>query len=85
MRLNKGKCVYINMNNKDTIKFKDGQPMPRKNEATYLGAEITKNNLNKKEIDERVCKALSTYNKIKLFLKKKRNATSVGNYKFTMQ
>ena len=60
MKLNEGKCVYINMNNKNVIKYKDGTQMPKDDEATYLGAKITKKNLNKKEIDERVCKALTT-------------------------
>ena len=65
MKLNKGKCVYLNMNNNNNIKFKDGSVMPRENEATYLGAKITKKNLNKKEVDERVCKALGTCSKLK--------------------
>ena len=40
--------------------------MPREEEATYLGAKITKKNLNRKEIDERIGKALRTCNKLKL-------------------
>ena len=70
MRLNKKKCVYINMNVKNRIKFKDGTAMPMAEEADYLGAKITKKNLNKTEVDARVCKALATCNKLKLFLKK---------------
>ena len=41
--------------------------MPNDIEATYLGAKITKKNLNKKEVDERIGKALATGNKSKLF------------------
>ena len=70
MRLNKKKCIYINMNVKNRIRFKDGTAMPNEDEADYLGAKITKKNLNKKEVDARVCKALATCNKLKLFLKK---------------
>ena len=70
MKLNKNKCVYINMNCNNQIKFQDGTHMPNETEATYLGAQITKKNQNKKEVDERICKALATCNKLKLFLKK---------------
>ena len=70
MKLNKGKCVHINMNNKNNIKFSDGSAMPREEEATYLGAKITRKNLNRKEVDERIGKALKTCNKLKLFLEK---------------
>ena len=48
MRLNKKKCIYINMNVKNRIRFKDGTAMPNEDEADYLGAKITKKNLNKK-------------------------------------
>ncbi len=34
--------------------------MPREKEATDLGTQITRKNLNKKEMDERICKALVT-------------------------
>ena len=70
MKLNKKKCVYINMNNKNNSKFTDGTTMPREEEATYLGAKITKKNQNRKEIDERIGTILRICNKLKLFLKK---------------
>ena len=44
--------------------------MAEEKEATYLGANITTKNLNKAEVDKRVNKALSTCNKLKVFLKK---------------
>ena len=70
MRLNKGKCVYINMGNKNTIKFKDGTELKKEEEADYLGAKTTKKNLNRREVEERISKALSVCNKLKPFLKK---------------
>ena len=48
MRLNKKKCIYINMNVKNRIRLKDGMAMPTAEEADYLGAKITQKNLNKK-------------------------------------
>ena len=72
MELKKKKCVYINMNNKNKIKFSDGNAMVEEKEATYLGANITTKNLNKAEVDKRVNKALSTCNKLKVFVKKAR-------------
>ena len=53
MKLNHGKCIYINMSTKNIIKFKNGTFMERKDEATYLDQKNTKKNLNKKEVDER--------------------------------
>ncbi len=44
--------------------------MNKENEADYLGAKITKKNANKKEVEARTSKALSTCNKLKTFLKK---------------
>ena len=41
MRLNKKKCIQINMNNNNNIKFSDGMPMKKEAEADYLGAKIT--------------------------------------------
>ena len=58
------------MNNNNNIKFSDGQPMKKENEADYLGAKITKKNLNRKEVEARISKALATCNKLKIFLKK---------------
>ena len=57
MKLNKGESVNIDMNNKNNIKFADGTAMPREEEATYLGANITKKKLNRKEVDETIGKA----------------------------
>ena len=72
MRLNKGKCVYINMGNKNTIKFQNGEELKKVEEADYLGAKITKKNLNRREVEERISKALEVCKKLKTFLKKTR-------------
>ena len=44
--------------------------MPKKDEATYLGAEITKKNLHRKEVYEQINKAPRTCKEIKVFLRK---------------
>ena len=57
MKLNKKKCIYINMNVKNRIRFKDGMAMPLAEEADYLGAKLTKKKLNKREINARGMKS----------------------------
>ena len=54
--MNKGKGVYINMGIRNTIKFKDGTELKREEETDYLGAKLTKKNLNRREIEERTKK-----------------------------
>ena len=47
LKLNKGKCVAINMNNEDKIHSPDGKDLQKGAETMYLGNEInTKANLN---------------------------------------
>ena len=67
MRLNSGKCVYINMGNKNKIKFQNGEELKKVEEADYLGAKITKKNLNRREVEERISKALEVCKKIEDF------------------
>ena len=54
MKLNKGKCNYIVMSKsgqeKFDIKFKDGTPLERVGEATYLGGNINEKVNGREEI-----------------------------------
>ena len=43
LRLNKRKCVVLNMNEIMRVEYSDGTQVPEKNQAVYLGAVITKN------------------------------------------
>ena len=42
LRLNKDKCVAIQMNNEGWVHFEHNEPLPKNLEATYLGNEINK-------------------------------------------
>ena len=42
LRLNKDKCVAIQMNNEGLVHVENLEPLPKKFEATYLGNEINK-------------------------------------------
>ena len=42
LKLNKDKCVAIQMNNEGQVHFDNGEPLPKKYEATYLGNEINR-------------------------------------------
>ena len=42
LTLNKGKCQYISWHKNYVVKFKNGNHMSNTDEATYLGATITK-------------------------------------------
>ena len=71
MRLNKGKCVSINMggvNNK--IKFRNGDIMKQEDEAVYLGGVVSKKSLSRTEVESRISKALETCRKLNIFFKK---------------
>ena len=39
LRLNKDKCVAIQMNNDGMVHFENNEPLPKQFEATYLGNE----------------------------------------------
>jgi hypothetical protein len=70
MKLNRGKCVCINMGVRNVIKFKNGEKMKQENEATYLGGVISKQALSRTEVESRVKKALETCRKLNIFFKK---------------
>ena len=50
LKLNKDKCVIIQMSNDGQVHFDNGDPLPKKYEATYLGNEINREANIKHEI-----------------------------------
>ena len=40
LRLNRNKCIVIQMNHDGLVHFANNEPLPKKMEATYLGNEI---------------------------------------------
>ena len=85
MKLNKGKCISINMGGvKNKIKFSDGQEMKQEDEATYLGGVISTKALSSKEVETIVANTLETGGNLKPSLKK-RIAETHGNFRFTTQ
>ena len=54
MRLNKQKCVVLNMNEIMRVEYSDGTQVPEKNQAVYLGAVITKKSEYKPELNHRI-------------------------------
>ncbi len=74
MNLNVGKCINISMNQKQTsVKYKNGEKVPRNKRATYLGTILTDENDNKTEIMNRIADSPATANKLKLFWNKAKN------------
>ena len=71
------------MNTKANIKFADGTPVAAVTEAEYLGGVVSQKNLTRKELENRLGKAIATANKLKVFFKK---ASQAGHGKsgFTM-
>ena len=54
MKLNKQKCVVLNMNEIMRVGYSDGTQVPEKSQAVYLGAVITKKFEYKPELNHRI-------------------------------
>ena len=54
MRLNKQKCVVLNMNEIMRVEYSDGTQVPVKHQAVYLGAIVTKKSEYKPELNHRM-------------------------------
>ena len=70
MKLNYDKCIHLRMNDIHTITYRNGQEMPRKTEATYLGGKIFADGSYKKEIRHRITNTWVTVRKLDLLWKK---------------
>ena len=64
LRLNKGKCVTVQMNNDGLVHFENDEPLPKKFEATYLGNEINKEANIKHEILNKMQEVRKTWFKL---------------------
>jgi len=68
LKLNLDKCINIIMNRVQShIKFVNGDKMPRKHKATYLGVIVTDENRKSEEIISRIAACNQTANRLKLF------------------
>ena len=78
-RLNFDKCINLTINRKQSsIKFLDGTDVPRKKQATYLGATLTDAIDNHKEINKRIGEADAVTKQLRLFLLQGSNYQKVG-------
>jgi hypothetical protein len=76
MRLNKGKCVSLEMNTKVDVRFSDGTSLKKVTEAVYVGAKLTKKHFTRTEVENRLSKALETVRKLRDFFKKSQCSNS---------
>ena len=70
MKLNYDKCTHLRMKDLHTITDRNGQDMPRKTEATYLGGKIFADGSYKKEIGHRITNTWVTVRKLDLLWEK---------------
>ena len=67
LKLNLDKCINITMNIfQSEVRFMNGDIMPRKSKATYLGAILTDENSNREELLSRIASCNHTANRLKL-------------------
>ena len=69
LKLNKGKCVAIAMNNEGQIHFHDGVDLQKNYETTYLGNEINKDVNIKLEISNKMQEVRKTWFKLNAYWK----------------
>jgi hypothetical protein len=67
LALNHGKCNYISYHNQGTINFKDGTPMTKTEQATYLGATISKHSNAETEVRKRITATMPILKKLDTF------------------
>ena len=56
LRLNRDKCIVIQINNNGVVQFENGEPFPKKFETIYLGNELNKDIKIKYEILNKISK-----------------------------
>jgi len=71
LKLNYDKCINLTMNRvQSNITYQNGDLVPRKPKAVYLGTLLTDTNDNHAEINNRISDSIVTANKLKLFWNK---------------
>ena len=70
MKLNYGKCIHLRMNDLHAVTYRNGEDMPRKTEATYLGGQIFADGSYKKEVRHGITNTWVTVRKLDLLRKK---------------
>ena len=64
MKLNKQKCVVLNMNEIMRVEYSGGTQVPEKNQTVYLGAVITKKFEYKPELNHRIAATAKVMNNL---------------------
>ena len=75
MKLNLDQCINMTINRaQSSIKFMDGNLVPRKSQAVYLGASLTDSVDNHKEVIKRIGEATAIAKKLNFFWTKARTS-----------
>lgn len=69
LKLNQSKCAVVNMNGNNMVRFKDGTPVPKENQVTYLGGIITREARGHVEVEQRIAATMATWKRMQLFFK----------------
>ena len=69
MKLNKGKCNVIAMNGNYNVRFADGTPVKRVEDAIYLGGKLSKDAKSQIEITSRIPATMPVLRSLDLFWK----------------
>ena len=67
LKLNQSKCAVVNMNGNNMVRFKDGTPVPKENQVTYLGGIITREARGHVEVEQRIAATMATWKRMHLF------------------
>ena len=70
MKLNYDKCIHFRMNDLHTVTYRNGEEMPKKTEAAYLGGKIFADGSYKKESRHRITNTWIAVIKLDLLWKK---------------
>ena len=82
LKLNKDKCVAIQMNNEGQVHFDNGEPLPKKYEATYLGNEINRDVNIKHEVLNKMQEVRKNVFKNRAVLESIKCESEVATYHF---
>ena len=66
LKLNQGKCIYIQMNAIHRIPFRQGNAVPIQTQADYLGGEIENTGDHKPELQHRIAATWKTARRLDL-------------------
>ena len=70
LRLNQNKCVLLRMNSVRTVHYMNGEQIPIKDKAVYLGSVVTGNGNQHAEVQARISAATVTWKRLQTFWRK---------------